>query len=145
MEFLFFDTSALVKRYYEESGTDEVDELIEDDREVMISSLSVIEMASAFKRKTNTGELSAEELPELLAMFFREALDDFLIVPLEESFLEYSFDLIFEEDLRTLVSLQLSAALSINSEETTAVFVCADRNLVETAQNRSLETVHPGA
>lgn len=62
MELLFFDTSALVKRYYEESGTDVVDELIEDEREVIISSLPVLETISAFKRRANTVDLSEEDL-----------------------------------------------------------------------------------
>jgi len=48
MQLLFFDTSALVKRYYEEPGTQTVDELIENDRTVVISSLAVIETLSAF-------------------------------------------------------------------------------------------------
>lgn len=30
MEHLFFDTSALVKRYHEEEGTEAVDALVED-------------------------------------------------------------------------------------------------------------------
>lgn len=38
----FFDTSALVKRYAEEPGTETVDELIDDaDATVFITSLSV--------------------------------------------------------------------------------------------------------
>jgi predicted nucleic acid-binding protein len=110
MEVLFFDTSALVKRDHEEPGTDMVDELIKDEREVVISSLSVIETISAFKRKLNMGELTEDELWELLSTFFQEALDDFVMIPVEESFLEFSFDLVVEDDLRTLDSLQLSAA-----------------------------------
>ena len=54
-ELLFFDTSALVKRYYEETGTDTVDELIEDNRTVVITSLTIIETVSAFRRKYNRG------------------------------------------------------------------------------------------
>lgn len=132
-----------MKRYYEEDGTEVVDDLIEDDRTVVISSLSVIETISAFKRKYNRDELSESEMNELLSVFFQEALEDFLILPLEESILQFSFDLILEDDLRTLDSLQLSAALSIDSDEDTVVFVCADRDLVSIADARHVETVHP--
>ena len=41
MNRLFFDTSALVKRYYEEPGTETVDTLIEGESTVVISSLAV--------------------------------------------------------------------------------------------------------
>jgi predicted nucleic acid-binding protein len=58
MEYLFFDTSALVKRYYEEDGSENVDEPIEDeDSTVIITSLSIIEATSAFRRKHNRGEI----------------------------------------------------------------------------------------
>jgi len=37
-ELLFFDTSALVKRYYDETATETVDELVENDHRVVITS-----------------------------------------------------------------------------------------------------------
>jgi hypothetical protein len=49
----------------------------------------------------------------LLSTFFEEAIEDFVIVPIEESFMKYSFSLILAEDLRTLNSLQLSAAITV--------------------------------
>lgn len=145
MQLLFFDTSALVKRYYEEPGTETVDELLEDDRTVVISSLAVIETLSAFRRKYNRGEIGENDMNALLASFFREALDDFVIVPMDESIQQFSFDLILEDDLRTLDSLQLSAALSISGEDIEVVFVSADRELVSVAENWGLGTVVPSS
>jgi len=145
MQLLFFDTSALVKRYYEEPGTETVDELLEDDRTVVISSLAVIETLSAFRRKYNRGEIGENDMNALLASFFREALDDFVIVPMDESIQQFSFDLILEDDLRTLDSLQLSAALSTSGEDIEVVFVSADRELVSVADNWGLGTVVPSS
>jgi len=49
---LFFDTATLVKRYADEAGTETVDQLIETTEDtIVITSLSVIEIASAFRRK----------------------------------------------------------------------------------------------
>ena len=79
----------------------------------------------------------------LLSSFFQEALEEFLILPLEESILQFSFELILEDDLRTLDSLQLSAAISIEPEIEDLTFVCADSDLVSIAQNRGLSTVNP--
>lgn len=142
-ELLFFDTSALVKRYYEETGTSTVDELIEDNRTVAITSLTIIETVSAFRRKYNRGEIREDAVNALLAAFFTEALDGFIILPMDESIHQFSFGLILEDDLRTLDSLQLSAALSLQTTETDVVFVCADSDLVSVAQTRGLETVTP--
>ena len=144
MAVFFFDTSALVKRYYSEKGTGAVDEIIETDQNrVVISSLSIIETVSAFRRKHNRGELSEEAMDGFLSSFFQEALEEFLILPLEESILQFSFELILEDDLRTLDSLQLSAALSIEPEVEDLTFVCADFDLVSIAQKRGLSTVNP--
>ena len=142
MEYLFFDTSALVKRYYEEDGSEKVDELIEDEEStVVISSLSVIETTSAFRRKHNQGEIAQDTMNQLLSIFFEEAIEDFVIVPIDESFMEYSFDLTLTEDLRTLDSLQLSAALTVNQEDLN--FVSADRKLNTVAEEQGLETRNP--
>jgi predicted nucleic acid-binding protein len=142
----FFDTSALVKRYHEEEGTDTVDEILDRDGvKVLISSLIVIETVSAFRRKYNRGEVSESEMEQLIAVFFQEALDEFLILPMEESLLNFSFELVLDDDLRTLDSLQLSAGLSLAQEVDDVVFVTADDDLAETGEQHNLETVVPQA
>lgn len=143
MSILFFDTSALVKRYAEEPGTERVDELIEGEETVVISSLSIIETVSAFRRKYNREQLTEERMNTLLAAFFREALADFVIIPLEESVLQFSFDLVLEHDLRTLDSLQLSAALSVNTDDEDVRFVSADAELVAAAESNGIEAEIP--
>lgn len=143
MAILFFDTSALVKRYYEETGTEEVDRLIEGEDRVVISSLSIIETVSAFRRKYNRNQLSEDHLNRLLNAFFVEALETFHIVPMEESVVSISFDLVLQDDLRTLDSLQLSTALSIDPGDDSVSFVSADSELVSVAQRRDLETIYP--
>jgi predicted nucleic acid-binding protein len=140
----FFDTSALVKRYHEEEGTDSVDEILDQDGvEVLISSLTVIETVSAFRRKYNRGEISESEMEQLISVFFQEALDEFVILPLEESLLNFSFELVLEDDLRTLDSMQLSAALSLAQEMEDLVFVTADEDLAKIGKRHTLETVVP--
>jgi len=143
MELLFFDTSALVKRYYEELGTETVDTLIEGETTVVITSLTIIETVFAFRRKYNRDELNEGDVNSLLAAFFEEALDDYIILPMEESIQQFSFDLILEDDLRTLDSLQLSAAISLSTEDVTVTFVSADEELLSTAQDRGLTVVNP--
>lgn len=101
----------------------------------------MIESASAFRRKHNRGELSEDRMNSLLSEFFEEALEAFVIVPLSEPITEYSFDLVLEDDLRTLDSLQLSTVLSMENED--IVFVSADTKLNEVAGERGLETVNP--
>jgi predicted nucleic acid-binding protein len=142
MPHCFFDTSALVRRYYEENGSEVVDAIIEDaDTTVVITSLAVIEAVSAVRRKYNTDEITEDVMYSLIAAFFREALDEFVILPMEEVAFERSFDLVVQNDLRTLDALQLSAALSVAHDDLR--FVCADRELVAVADRLGLTTMDP--
>jgi predicted nucleic acid-binding protein len=144
MRSLFFDTSALVKRYYDEPGSEVIDSLVEgEDTKVVLTAIAVVETVSAFRRKYNRDDIPEPAVDELLAAFFDEALAEFLIVPTEEARLTRSFDLILEQDLRTLDSLQLSAALSVSEEVEEMTFVCADRELVSVAEGRGLDTLNP--
>lgn len=144
MGYCFFDTSALVKRYYPETGTDVVDELVEDDdRTVVVTSLAVIEATSAFRRKHNADEISEREMTSLVATFFDEALSEFVVVPMDDVSLERAFDLILEDDLRTLDSLQLSAALAFDDPTSELTFVSADDELIDVADSRGLTSLNP--
>jgi len=141
---LFFDTSALVKRYADEQGTETVDELIEnDDDTVVITSLSVIEITSAFRRKYNRGEITSTQRDGLLTAFFEESTDEFTIIPVTETVFEIAFDLVLEANLRTLDALQLGAAIELTTPDLDVTFVCADKKLVDVAEGRNLHTVNP--
>ncbi|WP_255192176.1 type II toxin-antitoxin system VapC family toxin [Natronobeatus ordinarius] len=143
MTRLFFDTSALAKRYAEEPGTETVDRLIESDEStVIITSLTIIELASALRRKQNRGSLSNSDVDGLLTAFFRESLENFTIVALDETRFERALELVLGDDLRTLDSLQLAAALDV-ATDLECTFVCADRELVAVADSHGLEAVDP--
>ena len=141
---LFFDTSALVKRYADETGTRTVDQLIETpENTVIITSLSVIEIASAFRRKSNRGDISDKRRDALLGSFFEEATERFTVIPVDEGIFETAFDLVLDDDLRTLDSLQLAAALSLPTPNPDLTFVCADTTLIDIAQQHGLSTNNP--
>jgi predicted nucleic acid-binding protein len=143
MALLFFDTSALVKRYYEEPETEIVDELIEGDETIVISSLSVVETVSAFRRKYNRTTISETRVNRLLSAFFEEALTRFVIVPMAEPVLQLAFTLVLDGDLRTLDSLQLSTALGLDTDDESLRFVTADTELAAVAEANGLPVLNP--
>lgn len=143
MVHFFFDTSALAKRYADEPGTEVVDRLVESETTtVVITSLTIVELASALQRKQNRGSLSESAVDGLLTAFFRESLEDFTIVALDETRFERALDLVLTDDLRTLDSLQLAAAIDV-SADLESVFVCSDRELATVADAHGLETIDP--
>lgn len=144
MPAYFFDTSALVKRYAPEPGTDTVDQIVESaDSHVVVTSLAVVEATSAARRKFNQGTFSERDVDDLLATFYSEALSTFEIVPMDEAAMALCFDLILEHDLRTLDSIQLSSALILADSYDDLVFVCSDRDLLDVADTCDLTTLDP--
>ncbi|WP_331235286.1 type II toxin-antitoxin system VapC family toxin [Natronorarus salvus] len=89
-----------------------MDDLLDDpESSTVISSLTVVETASALRRKHNRGEIPIDTVNALLAAFFDEALAGFLVLPMSEALFEHAFSLVLEDDLWTLDSLQLPTAL----------------------------------
>lgn len=128
MKFCFLDTSALVKRYHSEKGTDRIDRIFaEDDRAIVISSISITEMVSALNRKKEDKIISKEDLDIALSKFFHDAIKDFLVLELDGEHIKDSIMLVLKRNIRTLDALQLAVALSL--KELKVTFVCADKNL----------------
>lgn len=66
-QIYFFDTSALVKRYHRELGTDVIDAAFgEKDATMMISDIAVIEFYSAFAKKVRTRDITEEDFQETM-------------------------------------------------------------------------------
>ncbi len=142
MKFYFFDTSALVKRYHKEGGTDVIDRIFEsDDGVVVISSLSIVEAISAFKRKVSIREITRNDLNVFISKFFSDVLKDFLVLELNEKHIPRAIKLVTERDLRTLDSLQLSIAIDLKDVD--SVFVCSDSDLCTVAKREGLNVINP--
>jgi predicted nucleic acid-binding protein len=63
----FLDTSALIKLYHEEEGTEVVDNLVSQNQPVIvISDLSGLEMVSAMSRKVRAQEIKPETFTAVL-------------------------------------------------------------------------------
>ena len=71
---LFFDTSALVKRYHKEKGTGVVDVAFNQKGMKAISDISIIEFFSAFAKKVRTGEISKDDFQVTIKEFAEDVL-----------------------------------------------------------------------
>jgi len=140
---LFIDTSALVKYFHRESGSDLVEQLIDDSaNSIWMSELSVVESLSAFHRRFRLGELNSEQL-NIAVEGFRKEVRRFRIQPLN-SMVTGEAELLLTEwanthALRTLDALQL-ASFSLISEKDWR-FVLADEALERTAQACGYQTL----
>ncbi len=122
MPLYFFDTSALVKRYHIEDGSEKVNVLLDDaESGFVITSLTIAEFVSAFVRKRNEGVISSDDLHACLSEFSKDIISSFWIIDLERNHINQGVSLIIKHNLRTLDSLQLAVFLNLSSVDPTMV------------------------
>ena len=144
MAACFFDTSALVKRFHKEHGSDTIHKMIEStDNTLVIASITLSEMTSAFRKKTNTGVIREDELQKILSEFSIEIVDKFVILDIERNHINVSQELIVKHNLRSLDSIQL--AVLLNLKDINPMFICADVRLLTAAKNEGINVFNPEA
>jgi predicted nucleic acid-binding protein len=131
---LFCDTSALVKLYVREDGTDEVTEQVAACEVVAVSRIAWVEVMSALARRSR-------EQPQdvaLLAQVRQQVVLDwprYLKVELTQTLLELAGDYAEAFALRAYDSVQLASAQTLHLEMPGQVrFACFDSRLVKAAQ-----------
>ena len=142
---LFFDTSALVKFFHEEEGTDIVTELILDqNNEVWISELGRLEFISTVFRRFRNKELDEERLNTAVNSFENQ-ISEFNIEPLGHAVLEEA-ELFIKNHGRTH-GLKAMDALHLGSfsliSEKDWSFVVADDNLCRVAEVIGFNIINP--
>ena len=141
----FFDTSALVKYYHFETGSDCVIRLIDNRKStIVISDLAKLEFYSAMFRRKRNQKISEKILHEIIKLF-DSSLERFIIEPVGQIVIEEAQGLIekYAENyyLRSLDALQMASFSLVG--ESGDVFVSADEKLVNTVKKAGYETLNP--
>ena len=142
----FLDTSALVKLYHQELGSDLVEAWAATPSiRLWVSDLARIELHSVFSRKVREGELAQAALQRVLECFHEDILHRFQLVPLTPGLIERAIGFLIEHGqthpLRTLDALQMASALVVESP--VLIFVTADKRLVATASQVFPRVLNP--
>lgn len=136
---VYLDTSALVKRYVEETGTPEVQTLIQAADVLGTSALARVEMAAALAKAVRVGALTREEAGTALETFLTD-WPRLYRLKVTDPLLERASDLAWKEGLRGYDATHLAAALLWQEMlEVPVVMATFDRNLWEAARRRGLE------
>lgn len=134
---IFADASALVKRYADEAGSEDVRAA----RPLVVSELSRVEVASALWRKQRMGELGLHITQLLLAAAEWDwwSGQELVAVPITTAIVEDAVDLLGAFDLRAADALQLSTAVTVAAELPDGVtFACYDERLRTAAEATGL-------
>lgn len=147
MAVYYLETSALVKLYVYEPGTERLLALTAGDagHRFAILSIAQVEFRSAIRRRQRGGEIPASVANELIESFRRHAEGKFLIQPFSDTLLDVALALIDGYALRGFDAIQLAGYLLLRSTSGTEepVFVCADNALLSTARNEGCTVLDP--
>jgi hypothetical protein len=130
----FFDTSALVKRYYtREAGSARVRALCQRSagNGLVVADIIAPELASALGRKLRRGEIDQPQLRRLWRRFLNDAQYQYRFVPLEPSIYHRAAQLVFAHPLHAYDAVQIACALHVRpvlaAVDPAFLFVTADR------------------
>lgn len=146
MTVYYLDSSAWVKRYFEEPGSDWVDSLFGEDHLLSCSILGLIEVRATAARKHAAGAIDAVGFAETRDWLL-EDWGGFLEVGLTPEVVERSlqvgdaFALRGSDCVHLASALALKSALGIDGSEFT--IVTSDRELKEAAHKAGLLVVDP--
>jgi len=141
-KFYYLDSSALVKRYVEEPGSQGVRALVVKDGWFFISKVAYAEILMTLRRKSAEGTLTDDEFSKCLdaldkdwQAFYIVEFSDEVIKTLTEQVLEY---------LRVLDAIHLASALWLREAlAPDMVFVCSDRKLKGKVRQHSFVSLDP--
>ena len=116
MRHLFFDSSALVKQYADEVGSEIVKSLLvpETGNAFYIARLTIVEVIAAITRLGRGSRLSSEEARQQIRRFRREYPKQISIANISDELLDYAAALAEQHALRGYDAVQLAAAMSIH-------------------------------
>jgi predicted nucleic acid-binding protein len=120
----FIDTSTLFKRYVVEVGTDDLERLLEDIDEVIISPTCVLELHGTLARCLRQARITVQER-KCIAREFETDRDFFHTVIWNQALEEQAIRIIKKHALKTLDAIQLAAAESAGAD----LFITSDKQL----------------
>lgn len=150
MPAYYFDSSALVKRYPQETGSSWVIGVSDPaaGNEVFISIATGAELAAALTRKCLMGQMTSQSSSAAIVAFKQHFIGSYNVASLTMDIIDQAMKLAEAHGLRGYDSIQLATALAVKAELMAAgvgnfVFVSADSDLNTAATAEGLSVDDP--
>ena len=131
---VFFDTSSFVKKFVDEVGSKQADEITQQASAIGLSIICFPEIISALNRKLRS-DFIIEEIYLDLKNDILQDIEDADIINLTPSVLKKTTELLEENILRSLDAIHIACALEWQSE----LFVSSDERQVTAAIKSGLK------
>jgi predicted nucleic acid-binding protein len=143
----YLETSALVKLYIREPGTERMLRLVSraNNHRFVVLTLSRVEFHSAIRRREREGDVETSLAQRLLSRFDEHMETKFLKQVLNDSVLDLAASLVDRYPLRAYDAVQLAGCLMlrVGSGKDHPSFVSSDERLIEVASAEGLQMMNP--
>jgi uncharacterized protein len=145
-----FDTSAIIKSYCRETGSNWINSLLDPaaGNSVILSDIAMAEFAAAVALKNRVGSLTSVEQQSALGAFITDCNTSYQLVEVSKSIIARAVTLTQKYVLRGYDAVQLATALDTRDYFATLgvtdfIFVTADNNLIIAATAEGLTVENP--
>ena len=125
---VFFDSSAFVKRYVSETGTEAMLAWCDRASEIGLSGIALPEIVSAFCRLRREGRIDDTQYRQLKSLLLAD-IEDAAMCDLSPEVLARSIDSLEANVLRGMDAIHLGSAIALKVD----VFISADQRQLEAA------------
>ena len=132
----FIDTSSLFKKYVVESGSGELERLLQDVSEIAVSPMTWVEMSAVIARRVREKSLTSQQAVWLTSEA-RKDFQSFHLVIWNETLEATATRLLSRYPLSTLDAIQLASGTLSKAD----LFVTSDRGLFEEARKELRKAV----
>jgi len=136
---VFYDTSAFIKLFQEEFGSDKITELRDQATVNAVSIVCLPETFSTLNRLRREKKFGVSVYAQLKSEVFRE-LNSFFICGLDSDIVTKSITIIEKNPLKGMDSIHVSTALKWQAD----MFVSGDKQQLKSAKANGLEVVAMG-
>jgi uncharacterized protein len=149
LSLYYLETSALVKLYIRETGTERLMRLAAraSGHQFAVLTLARVELHSAIRRREREGDIESALANRVLTRFEQHLETRFLKQMVNDALLDTACALIGRQFLRAYDAVQLAGCMALRtvSGGEVPIFVCSDRRLIEAAQAEGLSSLDPSA
>lgn len=146
----FFDSSALAKRYINETGSVWVETITAptSDNAIFVANITGVEVVSALARRVKGGKLLAADALSAISSLERDLSAEYFLTDISFALVTSAMRLAGKHALRGYDAVQLAVALDVNQNNlafssSTITFVSADTNLNNAAHAEGLAVENP--
>lgn len=141
----YVDTSALVKKYCEEIGSERLKSILQEAKVILTSTLTELELTSTIERMKHEAKLTSPDYRRVMRGVESDLSSEVIsLITLDPAILSLAKGLIKKRRLRVPDSIQLASAVRAQEKAGERLrFVCSDHQLLEAARLEGLEGINP--